>query len=150
MPVPVHNVSLAAALERGDLSGTYGELLAHTLPLRGYYGASMISPMLVILAGNSDRFIGDERASKDIDDEIQAGCLEKFLGVDLEMIPYCSVTQSTVDKKLAAHLKAQGQQPKVRRIANKKAGEQAFAVPKRLGEFAMHDGPQPHQTRRQA
>jgi hypothetical protein len=129
MPVPVHNVSLAAALERGDLSGTYGELLAHTLPLRGCYGASMISPMLVILAGNSDRFIGDERASKDIDDEIEAGCLEKFLGVDLEMVPYCSITQSTVDKKLAAHLKAQGQEPKVRRIANKKAGFAALLSP---------------------
>jgi site-specific DNA-cytosine methylase len=87
-PVPVHTVSLAASLARGDLSGTTGELLAHILPLRGCYGGSMISPMLVILANNSDRFIGDERAVKDTDNEIEANCLERFSGAD-PLIPCC-------------------------------------------------------------
>jgi hypothetical protein len=128
-PVPVHTVSLEASLARGDLTGTTGELLAHILPLRRCYGGSMISPMLVILACNSDRFIGDARAVEDIDNEVEAKCLERFSGADLEMIPYCSINQSTVDKKVAAHLKAQGQQPKVRRISDKKSGESALLSP---------------------
>jgi hypothetical protein len=44
--------------------------------------------MLVILACNSDRFIGDARAVEDIiDNEVAAECLERFSGADLEMIP---------------------------------------------------------------
>jgi hypothetical protein len=128
-PAPVHTVSLAASLVRGDLSGSSGELLAHILPQRGCYGGSMISPMLVILACNSDRFIGDARAVEDIDNEVAAECLVRFSGADLEIIPYCSIKQNVTDKKIAAHLKAQGQQPKVRRISDKKSGESALLSP---------------------
>jgi hypothetical protein len=56
--------------------------------------------------------------------EIASGCLEAFPSALLGMVPYVTIRQSIVDKKLAAHLKAAGQQPKARRISNKKAGSQ--------------------------
>jgi hypothetical protein len=121
-PTPVHNVNIEEALARGDLKGTGFELLAHTLAQRGCSSPSMMSPLLVVLTSNSAAFTGDQRALKDVDDELAPGCLEAFPTPRLGMIPFVTVRQSLVDKKLAAHLKAAGEEAKARRISNKSAG----------------------------
>ena len=88
----------------------------------------MISPMLVILAANSEAFAKDSRAADDIRAELDAKCLEEFPTARLAVVPYCTVKQNVTDKKLPAHEAAAGKQPKMRRISDKAAGSSALAA----------------------